>query len=396
MTQSGQETLFSAEKVWRYAALSLGFNLLSFGFRMVFTGEPDGATLLDYICFWSVSKLSLEGQALAAFDPSVLAPLQQSMGSGSSFYTWSYPPTFQLLILPLALVPPVLSQVLFGAAGACALALALRRFFPERNTLLVIASTSLFVANLYVGQTGIWLAALYMVGIASLANPAKGLPWGAAAFGLAVIKPHLGVMIPVMLILKKQWRAFWLATGMGTALALGSMLAFGPSLWRHFFAMAGTTLDLLSQSGYQAHLLTSLFSLLQSFGVPPLPAYFLHGVFVLAVVAITVRMLIRCSDVLLCAAAATTAGLLIFPYCYYYDLMLLVPAMVVLTKHALETSWLHREREILVVIWLGPFVLLLLMQKLEVSLGVLFPILALLSLVRRMEAFRESTATPRA
>lgn len=384
MTRSRSERIFTAKKVRAYAYLSLGLTLLAYVGRIVLNHDVDGGLSRDFLCFWSVSKLSLQGQAASAFDPAVLAALQRSVGAGDTFYTWSYPPTFQLMILPLAFLSPLVSQVLWGAAGMCALAMALKRVLPQRDVVLVVSSSSLFLANLYLGQTGIWIATLYMIGIASLSSSTRSIPWGAAAFGLAVIKPHMGIMIPVMLLLKRQWAAFWIATAAGTLLLLCSLFVFGTDLWQQFFGAAGMTMELLGKSGYKAHLLTSVFSALQSFGLPNGAAYALHGLFTLAIAVITIRTMMKCSNPSLAAALATTAGLLFFPYIYFYDLMLLVPAMVVLVKHAFETSWLPREREMLAVLWFGPLLLLPIMEKLDLSLGVIFPCLAFALLARRM------------
>jgi hypothetical protein len=389
MTQSGTEGVFTAKKIRRYALLSLGLTLVGYVTRILINHDVVGGLSRDFMCFWSVSKLSLQGEAASAFDFGVLAPLQRSIGSGDTFYTWSYPPTFQLLILPLAYVSPLVSQFVWGAAGTFTMVVALRRILPQRQVVLVVISTSLFITNLCLGQIGIWIAALYLLGIASLLKSDAAIPWGAAAFGLAVIKPHLGLMIPVMLLIKKQWAAFAVAALAAITLVLASLVVFGFSLWQLFFEMAGTTMQQLGDAGYKSHLLTSFFSTLQSLGMPREVAYGLHGLFVVGLCVGTIRMLMKCSDTLLAAGLATTAGLLIFPYTYYYDLMLLLPAMAVLVRHALETDWLPRERELLVAIWLGPIPLLIIMEELDLSLGVIFPILALGLLIRRIEAFPE-------
>ncbi len=91
----------------------------------------------------------------------------------------------------------------------------------------------------------------------------------------------------------------------------------------------------------------------------------------------------RCQDPLLSAAVAICVGLLIFPYAYYYDLLLLVGPLAVLVRDALRSGWLSREPEALVLLWLAPFPSMLLMELSDLSLGVVFPLLALMLVGRR-------------
>jgi hypothetical protein len=383
MGRVGIERLFTEQKIKRYAWMSLILLLAGYALRALLAFGVDDALARDFFCFWAVSDLSLAGDPAAAFDSERLRDALQSIGSGEKFYTWSYPPTFQLVVLPLALVPPLVAQVLWVGAGTGVFALAYKRLLPQRHSMLIVASSGLFVTNLYVGQTGIWLAALYLAGLASLTEPKQRWPWGAAAFGLAAFKPHLGLLVPLTLLISRQWAAFAMATATFVVFALASILVFGVDLWWGFFEMAGRTLELLVASGYRPHLLTTFFSALHSLGVPTRLAYPIHWLLAGAVFALAVRLMWRCRDLLLSAAVAICAGLLIFPYAYYYDLMLLVGPLAVLVRDALRSGWLPREPEALVLLWLAPFPSMLLMELSELSLGVGFPLLALVLVGRR-------------
>jgi hypothetical protein len=384
MDRPGIERLFTEEKIQRYAWMSLFFLVAGYGVRVVLALSVDGALARDFFCFWAVSELSLAGDPAAAFDWEQLRAAQQSIGSGEKFYTWSYPPTFQLVILPLALVRPLIAQVLWAVAGAAVFAFAYKKLLPQRHSLLVVASSGVFVTNLYVGQTGIWLAALYLAGLASLMEPERRWPWGAAAFGIAAFKPHLGLLVPLTLLFSRQWAAFAMATAAFALFAWVSVLVFGVDLWWSFIDMAGRTLELLGGSGYHPHLLTTFFSALRSLGVPAQLVYPIHWLLAAAVFASAVWLMWRCRDPLLSASVAICAGLLIFPYAYYYDLMLLIGPLAVLVRDALRSGWLPGEPEALVFFWLAPFPAMLLMQISGLSLGVAFPLLALVLIGRRV------------
>ncbi|WP_144265779.1 hypothetical protein [Pandoraea sp. SD6-2] len=65
---------------------------------------------VDFRVFWSASYLSLHDSPIAAFDLLKIVELEDSMFPGR-YAPWVYPPTFQLLVHPLALLPYALSYV---------------------------------------------------------------------------------------------------------------------------------------------------------------------------------------------------------------------------------------------------------------------------------------------
>ena len=76
-------------------------------------GKPLG---YDFITFWSASDLALEGRPADAYDHAKLIVSQRKAVPALTdevIFLWHYPPTFQLLTLPLALVPYLLSFALF-------------------------------------------------------------------------------------------------------------------------------------------------------------------------------------------------------------------------------------------------------------------------------------------
>ena len=378
----------TAEKVRGFSLFSLVLILLGYGVRIAINWGTEDGLSRDFLCFWAVSDLTLQGAAASAFDLEVLGPVERSIGA--KLFTWSYPPIFQLMTLPLALLPPVASQVLWCLAGSSIFAFGLKRVLPERYALLAACSTSLFLANIYLGQTGICITAFYLLGTLGLAASPRRLPWGAAAFGLAAIKPHIGLLIPILLIIRREWHALAVATGALLIFAAASLLVFGPELWSVFFQMSGTTLELLNASQYKLHLLSSFFSAFHSLGVPTTGAFILHGLLASAVIGVAIRFIWISRDTQLAVALAIAAGLLIFPYVYYYDLLLLTAPLAILIRHGLAGGWLANEKGLLVLLWLGPLPLIAFAEVLEVSLGVGFPVIACFMIVRRIRHVSEA------
>src|SRR5262245_42371561 len=63
-------------------------------------GTPVGG---DFMAFYAASKLTLSGEPAAVFDLTRLAAAEHEVAPGSQdIFQWAYPPTYQLLIAPLA------------------------------------------------------------------------------------------------------------------------------------------------------------------------------------------------------------------------------------------------------------------------------------------------------
>jgi alpha-1,2-mannosyltransferase len=388
MTRTGEAArrIITDERVKICALSFLSLSVLSYVVRVLERGEEVGGLSRDFLCFWAVSRLSLDGDPGKAFDLEALFAVQRSIGAGESVYTWSYPPAFQLFTLPLALVPPLASQVFWCAISIGLFAVGLRRLLPAPYVVLTFCSTSLFVTNVFIGQADILVAAFYLFGLASLSDERTGPPIGAAAFGLAAVKPQIGLFIPIALLARREWSAFWIATLTLAAMCASSLVVFGPELWLAFFEMSGQTIAFLVDGHYPAPLLASFYSLLRSLDIGENVALGIHAALAVVVAAVTIHAIRISRSSQLAGAAAIAGGLLIFPYAYYYDLLLLSGPMAIVAKRAFASTWLPGEKGLLVVLWVGPLCLVGPMNHFDVSLSVLVTVLAYGLIVRRIFA----------
>lgn len=159
---------------------------------------------------------------------------QQAHGVG--FAPWMYPPTFILLIAPLAYLPYLLAWFVWLGVTALPYLAAIRRIVPGALAWpFALAAPPVFFNVMY-GQTGFLSAGLIGLGLALL-GPRPLV--GGILIGLASVKPHFGVLIPLALIAGGHWRAFGAATLTVIATIVASVLAFGDDPW---FAFIGTSL----------------------------------------------------------------------------------------------------------------------------------------------------------
>jgi len=314
-------------------------------------GKPLG---YDFITFWAASLLALGGEAVASFDMARIAAVEHmAVPASEDIFLWHYPPTFHLVVLPLALLPYVASYAAWTLGTFAANAAVVRRFAPRAETLWVFAAFPGVFINGFHGQNGFLTATLF--GAALLQLEKRPLAAG-VFFGLLSCKPQLGLLVPIALLCGGQWKAMFAAAATTLAFAGLSVAAFGIETWAAFWGNAPLVQLLLDAGTLPWAKIPSLYIALRMLGVPVLPAYLLHGVLVLAVVVALVLVWRSAAPLRLKGAVLVAGAVLVPPYLFDYDLVLLAIPIAILAWHGLERGWHTYEREILVAAWLTPMV----------------------------------------
>lgn len=194
----------------------------------------------DWMVFYAAARAYLEGNLPLIFDGHAFTAYQNEMFADRlsqmlPFHPWLYPPPYLLLALPFALIPFAFSYALFMAVTAAALAATLwwldHRKWPLLAVPALAPASSLCVIA---GQNAFLTGALLVGGFGLLARrPALA----GALLGGAIVKPTLGLMVPVALIAGRQWRALTGAAAMAAVLALASLAVFGVDAWRLWLEM---------------------------------------------------------------------------------------------------------------------------------------------------------------
>jgi len=192
-------------------------------------------------------------------------------------------------------------------------------------------------SNMLVGQNGFLTAAL--IGGTLYLLPVRPVLAG-ICLGLLSYKPQYGVLFPLVLIAAGQWRAFTSAAVTVIVLGLASTLAFGIDAWKAFFHWLPTmSQTFLSDGRAPWWKLQSLYAMLRLFGVAEQPAWAVHWVFT-ASVATTLVMMWRSRVPYTLKAAALAAGtLLITPYLFMYDVMVLAIPVAFLVRIGLRSGF---------------------------------------------------------
>lgn len=189
----------------------------------------------DFLNAWTGGKAVLTHQLDLLYDRQAYVHMQRTfIGLPTGIHNFSYPPHVLLFLWPLGLMPYVPALIVWTGLTATAFVLAARpylRELPVPAVAAVILPASM--VNIWAGHYGFIIGALLLSGFTWLQH--KPVRAG-VMFGLMTIKPHLGVLVPLVLALRGEWRAFWAAALTTFALMFASVLVFGLGPWQHWIA----------------------------------------------------------------------------------------------------------------------------------------------------------------
>lgn len=280
-------------------------------------GKPVGH---DFVAFWSAASLAAGGDPAGVYSlEKIHAAEQAAIGSPIPTWAWNYPPTFLLLLLPLALLPylaAVAAWIFLTAAGYLRL---IYRLAPHRLSPWLFMGLAGVYDNLTYGQNG-FLSAIFM-GSGLLLVDRRPF-WGGCLLGLLSYKPQLAVLVPVALAAGRRWQALAAAAAAALGLALASLSLFGAGTWIAFWHNLPFASKLIDWPLYWGKM-ASVFAAARLAGLNHFPAMLLQGLaaaFALLAVAWIWR---RDLPLYLRGSVLAVATFLATPYAFEYDLAIL-------------------------------------------------------------------------
>lgn len=295
----------------------------------------------DFLNAWAGGTLAWQGRVTEIYAiHDYWAAIRGLTGEPLVFHAFSYPPTLLLILWPFGLVPYLPALLLWLTASGGAFLMTARSYMaraglPVWLPLLVPAS----IVNIWGGHFGFAISALWLAGFAAL--PEK--PGRAGLyFALLTLKPHMGVMIALVLLLRGAWRTIAVASVAAAALVGLSVLAFGSAAWIAFFEVtAPFQASLLGRKtgAYLAMMPTPYMSFKLASG--PELAWIVHGLFAAAAIALVVRAALSEMAWRDLGLVAATATFVVLPYAFNYDMMLvgIAAAAMLLNGRARPLGW---------------------------------------------------------
>jgi len=276
----------------------------------------------DYIIFYATSKLTLAGRALEAFNAGTLHGVEHAVvpQTPSGLY-WCYPPTFKMLIAPLALLPFYWSYVVFETLTFIPLLLLVTRIagFNRWVVILTLGFPGVF-GNFLDGQNGFLTAAILGWGLVLVER--RGF-LGGAILGLLVYKPQFGVLLPVLLLGAGHWRAVFGAAASGLLMIATATALFGVQDWILFLRALPAVSHALEAGELPWVKIPSVLVGLRSVGISIPQAQLIQGAVSLIAAGVTLLCWRRPAPHALKVGLAVFAAFLVSPYSFNYDLVLL-------------------------------------------------------------------------
>lgn len=385
------------ERTNAYAAL-LAFALWPAWLYVLWSGVHDNNGVssqglpigLDFLAFWSAARLLVLDRFADVYDLETLKLLQQTYFTNlTGDLPWLYPPHALLFVAPLGHLSYLTALCVYVTVSWIVFATVAWQFDKLRDSLWPVLASPLLLMTFLTGQNILFTSAVF--GAALLALPKRPVLSG-VLFGVLSIKPQLGLLIPAVLLVTRQWQCFFSASATTLILLGSSIIFFGPNVVSGFIAAMSMMTDWMASGIAPLKSMPTLTAFLLHHELPYEVATLIHASVAAAVLGTVLWIWLRPIAYELKCAALVIGSLLATPYFLRYDLALLVLAIAFFVSACRSSGWLPGERLFLVSAWLLPFIFLLISSCSLTPAVPFFLVVFLALIIRRARATLSSTS----
>jgi hypothetical protein len=277
----------------------------------------------DFLNNWIGPQLAFHGRLATLFDlDGYHVAIGELFGTPLPFHNWGYPLFTLFAFWPLAQLPyfwalAVWTVGLFALFAGVTLSQVERERRVSALVLLLLAPACLI--NMIGGQNGFLSAALLFGGILSIER--RPLLAG-VLFGLLTFKPHLGLVIPFVLLTLGAWRVIAAAAVTAVALVAVTLPVFGVEPWLRYLEVTGGYQALLLDRfhGFYTYMMASVFAGVRTFGFSYTVAMAVQVAVAIPVIVTACWAVRRTTDRCLRAMLVACATVLASPYAFNYVL----------------------------------------------------------------------------
>jgi hypothetical protein len=312
--------------------VALLFLLIAVVALVTMLGDP---YQMDFVSYWAAARLTDAGNPAGAYDIALHRSIELGAIPLGGALPFAYPPCFLPLLAPFGLLSYPAAAAIWVLLGFAAYCAAIRRWAPDMPWLAL--SFPPLLVNVVTGQAGLLIAALFVGGMALL--PKRPFAAG-VLLGLLIVKPQLGLVLPLALLAGREWRAIVGAAAAAAGLILVSLVLFGWAPWQAWLGNAGLIASIASEGLAGWHRMASVYGALRMAGASAGLAWAAHGLVALAAAAAAGLIWFRSGDLGAKAGALAAATALASPYLFGYDTLLLVVPFLWLVRRGRHWSLL--------------------------------------------------------
>lgn len=311
---------------WRLAWIFIGFCALMLFVRdLAVTRFSDGSIAdvalwgRDFVNVYTSGALANAGRLDILYDVPAYQAFQLELFSAPlAMHNYSYPPVTLFYTWALALLPYPLALIAWlGGTGALFWAAA-RPYLAKVGLpawVALIAPAS--IVNLWAGHYGFLIGAIWLGAWTLL--PRRPVLAG-ILLGCLVVKPHLALLVPLVLLVRRDWTAFAAAAATAIGLVGLSALLFGPEIWITYLGKTAMYQAAMVDDvgAFFLTMMPTATPALCMLGLPASAALVVQGAIALWAVILLVRNLP--ADSQRAGLATATATFLVLPYAFSYDM----------------------------------------------------------------------------
>jgi len=349
-------------RLWAIAGVAVNLGILIVGSvrggGVWFIGSDGYPLPYDFLFFRAAAIMAERGDAALAYDwAQFQATVRDLLGGREHLIWWPYPPNFFAYLLPLAWLPyPLAFTTWLVITGAIHVA-GMRAALPVRGVVFAAlgAPAALFTAQQ--GQASFLTVGLLSLSLAMLDRR----PWLAGVLlGLVSYKPNLGLVLPVFLLVGGYWRSVLGAALTVVGLMLVSGLLVGFDAWYAYMRVAPGNIDFVlspwdvDPTHLQWTHLQSIYALVFAFTGDVWTATLVHGTVAGLAVLTTAWLWYRQASTGIRSSAALASSVIVTPYLFGYDTLLLAAAGAFFLNDCLTRGFQPGDRIVICLAWILP------------------------------------------
>jgi hypothetical protein len=348
----------------------------------------------DFPLFWTASYMALNGKIADIYNSAKFIEVEKGFIGHNQHHVWLYPPTFLLIVLPLALLPYLASLAVWLAITLVSYLLVIWRIFPEPRRIFEILCFPGIWINFLAGHNGFLSGALLGGGLIFLDRSPN---LAGVLLGSLFYKPHLAILVIIALLAGRLWRVLWVTVVSAIVMGLASGLVLGFGTWVAFFQNIAFGAQFTDGPHFWVRMPT-IYAAARLAGSGTIVAWILQGITLSGVIAGVTWVWSKKASEATRASILVVGILLSTGYVFIYDYAILAIPFAWLWKESQTTGWLSWERPVLVCCWAIPLINLSLSSKLNWPLSLLtLPSLAalfILVLKRHCLALKQEKPSP--